>query len=171
MDKIFLNFPTFYNCVIRKHTSLKQYDSVSILLVGERRSDVKSSSEYLNDKSVSVYASGAQPIRYDILKPLQSLSQEKAVERMKRLGFQDVTLVAESCRIFLLYVHKLSMHVRESLNTCFKDRNRSVEDQCYEFLAAVFLRAVQCKTEYIIPLKQADKEFLMSLNAPSSSPS
>lgn len=168
MDKIFLNFPTFFNSVIKKHTSLKQYDSVSILLVGAQRKEFDSHSTlYLKDKMISVYASGAQNIKYEILNPLQSLSQEEAVQRMKCLGFQDVTLVAESCRILLLHVHELSPHVQDSLIAYFNDRKRSTEDQCYEFLAAVFLRAVQCKPEYIVPLKPADKEFLMALKAPS----
>lgn len=153
--------------MIKKHTSLKQYDSVSILLVGAQRKDVDDNSPmFLNDHMVSIYASGTQNIKYEILNPLQSLPQEEAVRRMKCLGFQDVTLVAESCSILLRHVHGLSQHVRNSLNVCLNDRTRSTEDQCHEFLAAVFLRAVQCKPEHIVPLKWADKEFLKTSKDP-----
>lgn len=84
MDPIYLNFPTFYNGVVKGHTAHTQYNAASILLVGQLRPD-SNCPEYIDDSAISVYVSGEKPIRANILSPLQVISQEEAVRRMRLL--------------------------------------------------------------------------------------
>lgn len=162
MDPIYLNFPTFYNGVVKGHTAHTQYNAASILLVGQLRPD-SHCPEYIDDSAISVYVSGEKPIRANILSPLQVISQEEAVRRMRLLGFQDVVAIANRCKVLLSMVAGLGPAVLNTLYEQLKSEDQDEEGCSFEFLAAVYIKAIQCKRENVVLLKPDVQKLLRDL--------
>ena len=163
MDPIYLNFPTFYNGVVKGHTTHTQYNAVSILLVGQTRPS-KNCPEYIDNSAISVYVSGEKPIRANILTNLQTIDQEEAVRRIRLLGFQDAVAIANRCKVLLSKVSGLGPAILRALYEQLENKNQDEEERCFEFLAAVYIKAIQCKRENIVPLKPDVQKFLRDLD-------
>ena len=163
MKEIWLNFPAFFNCAVKKYTPLFNYNAVSILLIGRARSAGEGDPLFISDTAVSHYIAGSIQIKDEILGPLQDISQSEAVRRIKKMGFQNYELVAKKCIGLIMYVKGLMPATYDGLFNLINDKSKNIEDRYCEFIAAVFLLAIHCRKENVRPLTKAEKKHLDEL--------
>jgi len=67
-----LTFSSFYMTLVKKNTSLRQYDAVSVLLLGKLRSECIDN--VITDQMATHYVHGTKKISKEILSPLLQCS-------------------------------------------------------------------------------------------------
>ena len=146
-----LNFPVFYHCVVKNNTNLKQYDAVNLLLLGALRKD--SGSNYVSDSDTANYVRGKKRIRRDILDDLLDCTEAEIISRLHRLGFQNIgeitfALTCLSRKILPVNSKLMNFQMNESVS----------EEDCYKFVAMVFLESVKCPPKYFSIISDSEKE-------------
>lgn len=135
MEKSSLNFPLFYQELVKQNTPLHQYDAVSILLLGKLRADC--SEIVISDQMAAHYVHGKKNIRKEILSLLLQCSSEEIECRIEMLGFQDIEAVARQGLAFLESVKSVSENVKRSLQDIY------YKDGACPFLSELFLTSVK----------------------------
>lgn len=146
MDLLPLNFPVFYQCVVKGNTNLPQYNAVSVLLLGKLRENCET--VVITDAEATGYANGKRHIKKEILAQSTRISNEEANGRIMALGFQDIAKVSQIVRR-LLYIVDISGSICEKL--------RGIPDDT-TLIANVFLMAVKCPARNIFPLGIEEKK-------------
>lgn len=90
MVSFFLNFPMFYHCAIKDHTSLSQYDAVSILLLGKSKADCRRKT--ISDYRAVYYTLGMERLPSDILTSLLQLQPRRAAAKIPASSITGVRL-------------------------------------------------------------------------------
>lgn len=154
MEKSLLNFPLFYQELVKQNTPLHQYDAVSILLLGKLRADC--SNIVISDQMAAHYVHGKKNIRKEILSLLLQCPLKEIERRIELLGFQDVDAVAEHGISLLGSVLFVGEKVKASLYSKYKEKGS------YSFLAELFLAAIKC------PVSAAQKKLVSQKEPPVS---
>lgn len=153
-----LNFPVFYHCVVKEHTNLKQYDAVSVLLLGKLREQCDAQKDIvILDPVAANYVSGKKRIRKEILNPLLLCSVQEAERRLKMLGFQSIEDLVPILKRLLAVSISLSKDELDSLQGDYD----STGDAC-RFVANVFLLSIKCPAKYVTTLNSEDKELIQA---------
>ncbi len=143
MRSLYLNFSTFYQAVVKTHTSYTQYDSVSILLYGCLRENAASE---LSDRTSSCYVTGSHNINKSCLSGLFALPISEIISRFIMLKFQNVESAVVACKNLLPVVSGLSNNERHKLLSLFTENEKVSDNINYMFLASVFMHALKCNT-------------------------
>lgn len=144
MELLPLNFPVFYQCAVKGNTNLRQYDAVSILLLGNLRKD---SEEFISDAEATGYISGKKRIKKEILTQVTRISDEEARERINDMGFQNLAWIADAIRELLSIVN-----IPLDLQKKIRDNPDDLAT-----IAEVFVAAIKCPPKSIFPLGIAEK--------------
>lgn len=153
-----LNFPVFYHCVVKDHTNLKQYDAVSVLLLGKRREQCDAQRDVvILDPVAANYVSGKKRIRKEILNPLLLCSVKEAERRLKMLGFQSIEDVVPILKRLLAVSISLSKDELDALQGDY-----DATGNAYRFVANVFLLSIKCPAKYVYTLTAEDKELIQA---------
>lgn len=156
-----LNFPVFYNCIVKGNTNLKQYDAVSILLLGKPREQCDDPTEIMIlDPVAANYVSGKKRIRKEILNPLLLCSVKEAKRRLQMLGFQSIEELVPVLKRLLTVSISLS---KEDMDTLLGEYESTGD--AYQFVANIFLLSIKCPAKYTFALTKDDKELIQSCYA------
>lgn len=145
MDLLPLNFPVFYQCVVKGNTNLLQYDAVSVLLLGKLRKDCETI--YIRDAEATGYISGKKSIKKEIMNQATRISKEDARKRIDELGFQNLTGIANATRELLAIVD-IPPDMRQKIGKAQDDLSVITE---------TFIMALKCPPKNIFPLEMEEK--------------
>lgn len=145
MELLPLNFPVFYNCIVKGNTPLHQYDAVSILLLGKLRGNCDSI--YIRDAEATGYISGEKNIKKEILNQVTRISKEEARERIDGLGFQDLAGIANAARELLTIVN-IPFNMRQKI--------RDTKDDL-SVITDTFIAALKCPPKNVFRLGFEEK--------------
>lgn len=153
MVSFFLNFPMFYHCAIKDHTSLSQYDAVSILLLGKSKADCRRKT--ISDYRAVYYTLGMERLPSDILTSLLHCSREELLRRFRLLQLQESDSISCALGHLIRHVENIGRTKRVILETKINNGY-----DFYEIILDIFLLALKCPPEHILPLTQRDRDFI-----------
>jgi hypothetical protein len=130
-----LTFSSFYMTLVKKNTSLRQYDAVSVLLLGKLRSECIDN--VITDQMATHYVHGTKKISKEILSPLLQCSVDEISKRIRMLSFQDVDAVANEGVGFLNRIPSLGEQIKNDLLSIYSSKGS------YTFLAEFFLSSLK----------------------------
>lgn len=157
MDGLTLCFPTYYHCVVKDNTNSFQYNSVSILLLGQKR---EQSQEFLTDTMVSNYVNGKKPLPDAILSSLLLCNTSEIENRLKLLDFQGLDYIISSLVTLVNCVSNLSASEKAHLIDIASHQGKE-----YEFLSIAFQNAIRCPTQFICSIDRKLREQIQAIKA------
>lgn len=145
MDLLPLNFPVFYQCVVKGNTNLLQYDAVSVLLLGKLRKDCETI--YIRDAEATGYISGKKSIKKEIMSQAMRISEEDARKRIEELGFQNLAGIANAMRELLGIVN---------IHPVMLKKIREEQDDL-AMITETFMMALRSPPKDVFPLGMEEK--------------
>lgn len=155
-----LNFPVFYQCVIKERLTLKQYDAVNLLLLGKRYSDCVEIQ--ISQSMAANYVSGKKKISKDIITQLLECPASELKRRLQALGLQNLDQGA-FCMKYLLYSRQVQLNDYDRARLLHLVRN---DKDLYNFLTEVFLMAIKCPPQESRPLTKDEQTLILGYQQP-----
>ena len=152
-QKFYLNFPVFFHCVVKKHSSLKtNKEKVSYLLSGYAPTHTNG----LNDDDCSRYSSGTRTIPNELLKNIRANSDSLST-RFDNLGLKNI-----DCLKGLRYLVRnnqliVDEEIAESLS-----KPPASKTELQQILGSLFISSLDCDDILQKPLTSEDKKFLQN---------
>ena len=151
-----LNFPIFYQAVIKERLTLKQYDAVNLLLLGKRYNECVEMQ--ISQSMAANYISGKKKVSKDIITQLLECSPAECKRRLQALGLQNLDQ-GVYCLKYMLYNGEIQLNEYDRARLLHLVRT---DKDFYNFLTEAFMLAIKCPPQDVRPLTDKEKTNLSS---------
>lgn len=155
MQTLYLNFPVFYQIVVKGNTGFRQSETVNILLLGKPRSE--RNERELSPSVVSNYVIGRKRLSADLLFAVTSCTDFELERRFRRLGLHNLDTIITVLTNILGRFSNISSAACTSLLQEAQNKDRPLT-----FLIHLFRIALTCPANEYRTLTKADLALITS---------
>ena len=151
--QFYLNFPVFFHCVVKKHSSKKtNKEKVSYLLRGCAPTDTHG----LDDDACSRFSGGKREVSKEIVKEINA-NPSLLSERFDKLGLKN-----SDCLMGLRYLWKTNLLIVDEKSADLLEKSPSTKEELHRILEELLLASLDCNETFLEPLSSEDKKFLQN---------